>query len=66
MNLTLVETRTFPDGVVLTRYETRRWCPTSIAAGTRHRAGWAEPRAEALPPERPFVRVPRQAQLRAR
>ncbi|MEO3772971.1 dihydrofolate reductase family protein [Micromonospora sp. B9E7] len=24
VNLTLVETRTFPDGVVLTRYETRR------------------------------------------
>ena len=24
MNLSLVETRTFPDGVVLTRYETRR------------------------------------------
>ena len=23
VNLTLVETRTFPDGVVLTRYETR-------------------------------------------
>jgi dihydrofolate reductase len=24
VNLSLVETRTFPDGVVLTRYETRR------------------------------------------
>jgi hypothetical protein len=24
VNLTLVETRTFPDGVVLTRYETKR------------------------------------------
>jgi dihydrofolate reductase len=24
VNLTLVETRTFPDGVLLTRYETRR------------------------------------------
>jgi hypothetical protein len=24
VNLTLVETRTFPDGVVLTRYDTRR------------------------------------------
>jgi hypothetical protein len=24
VNLNLVETRTFPDGVVLTRYETRR------------------------------------------
>jgi uncharacterized protein YeaC (DUF1315 family) len=24
VNLTLVETRKFPDGVVLTRYETRR------------------------------------------
>ena len=24
VNLTLVQTRTFPDGVVLTRYETRR------------------------------------------
>jgi hypothetical protein len=24
VNLTLVETRTFPDGVVMTRYETRR------------------------------------------
>jgi hypothetical protein len=24
VNLTLVETRTFPDGVILTRYETRR------------------------------------------
>jgi hypothetical protein len=24
VDLTLVETRTFPDGVVLTRYETRR------------------------------------------
>jgi hypothetical protein len=24
VNLSLVETRTFPDGVLLTRYETRR------------------------------------------
>jgi hypothetical protein len=24
VNLTLVETRTFPDGVLLTRYETKR------------------------------------------
>ena len=27
VSLTLVETRTFPGGVLLTRYETRRWVP---------------------------------------
>src|SRR5688500_265983 len=37
VNLTLVETRTFPDGVVLTRYETRRSCHERAAAKSRTR-----------------------------
>ncbi len=32
VNLNLVETRTFPDGVLLTRYETRRCRPRSMSA----------------------------------
>jgi hypothetical protein len=37
VNLSLVEIRTFPDGVLLTRYETRRrlpsrYCPTRAGA----------------------------------
>ena len=36
VNLTLVETRTFPDGVVLTSYETRR----SVPAAGSGRAAW--------------------------
>ena len=30
----LIETRTFPDGVVLTRYETKRW---ALAVGSAQR-----------------------------
>jgi dihydrofolate reductase len=34
VNLSLLETRTFPDGVVLTRYETRRRVPAVGSART--------------------------------
>jgi len=39
VNLNLVETRTFPDGVLLTRYETRRWIPDLGSARARATQG---------------------------
>jgi dihydrofolate reductase len=39
VNLNLVETRTFPDGVLLTRYETRRWIPDRGSARARATQG---------------------------
>src|SRR4029079_15243781 len=51
VHLTLVETRTFPDDVLLTRYETKRRVPQRVQweAGADHRPATGEDRISSSP-----------------